>query len=371
MAKKKKTGLPKYVVVKNDKWHIRRVVFINGKRKEITRRCKIETEEFAEMLLKKVNHEIDLQLNPSLRSEKTFGEFFEYWFVQKSQKKNAIRTQETYRDTFDNHLSEIKDVLFSFVSPHDIKRITDRLEKKQQFRTAQQVHALARLLYNDARKMNIYNGKNPADQMFPPTYRPPEAEVLTRTQAKRLLKIAKNYKMGIVIDFALETAMRPGEIFGLQWKHIDFKSQKVSVRQQVIYPRGGGYKLTEPKWKQKRNIGISKKLVKKLKKWKEKQSKNYLSFVFPSKNNLPMRPKNFNRRNFKKMAKEAGLSESVSLYALRHTTATLLLQNKMPLKYVSSLLGHSNINITASTYVHYLPEMETEISESLTSMLYD
>ncbi len=72
---------------------------------------------------------IELQLNPSLRAEKTFGEFFEYWFVQKSQKKNAIRTQETYRDTFDNHLSEIKDVLFSFVSPHDIKRITDRLEK--------------------------------------------------------------------------------------------------------------------------------------------------------------------------------------------------------------------------------------------------
>ena len=370
MAKKKNPKLPSYITVKKNKWHARKVYTINGKRKEIWRVCKIESVEFAELLIEKIDAEIELIKNPNLRSEQTLKEFFDYWFRVKVKKQNAIKTQEDYQSAFDLYCVPIANTAMNQIKPEEIQAICHSLQQKGYFRTAKKVHSLIRLIFNDAKRLNLFSGDNPANRMFPPQYTPPESECLTKKQAKRIIKAARKKNCEEIISFALETAMRPGEYFGLQWKYVDLKNRKVMVRQQVIHPDGGGFKFTVPKWKQTRNITISPKMVKKLKTLKAKQKNNTLGLVFPSQNNTPIRASNFSKRKFKAVLKQANLPTTLTPYCLRHTTATLLLLQKQPLKYVSSLLGHSTISQTAQIYSHYLPEMEDEISDSIAGMIY-
>lgn len=53
-------------------------------------------------------------------------------------------------------------------------------------------------------------------------------------------------------------------------------------------------------------------------------------------------------------------NKKLSLHALRHTHATLMLAREAQMKVVSERLGHSSINITMDTYAHLLPNMDHE-----------
>ena len=74
-------------------------------------------------------------------------------------------------------------------------------------------------------------------------------------------------------------------------------------------------------------------------------------------------------RHFKPILKKAGLSESLRLYDLRHSCATLLLEAGENPKVVSEGLGHSSVVMTLDTYTHVLPSMQKSASEKLEKML--
>ena len=64
------------------------------------------------------------------------------------------------------------------------------------------------------------------------------------------------------------------------------------------------------------------------------------------------------------------MSEDLTLYALRHTCATLLLQANVHPKIVAEQLGHSSVTLTMDVYSHVLPTMQTEATAHLERMLY-
>lgn len=72
-------------------------------------------------------------------------------------------------------------------------------------------------------------------------------------------------------------------------------------------------------------------------------------------------------RSFKRILKKAGIKE-INFHSLRHTYATRLFEKGVPLKTVSELLGHSNINITAYIYTHVMPEQKTKAVEKLNDL---
>ncbi len=67
-------------------------------------------------------------------------------------------------------------------------------------------------------------------------------------------------------------------------------------------------------------------------------------------------------------AARAGLPD-VGLHTLRHTAATVMLLNGVPLKVVSDILGHSSITITADIYGHVTPEAARDALARLSSAL--
>jgi integrase len=79
---------------------------------------------------------------------------------------------------------------------------------------------------------------------------------------------------------------------------------------------------------------------------------------------------NITLRIFKPALKRAGIRQSIRLYDLRHTTATLLLQAGVNPKTVSERLGHSTIMLTMDVYSHILPNMQQDATEKLEGMLF-
>jgi len=79
--------------------------------------------------------------------------------------------------------------------------------------------------------------------------------------------------------------------------------------------------------------------------------------VFPSMYGTPLDQKRLHH-DFKRVLKKAGLHE-IRFHDLRHTAATLMLINGIPLLVVSRRLGHSKPSVTLDIYGHYLPGMQS------------
>lgn len=92
--------------------------------------------------------------------------------------------------------------------------------------------------------------------------------------------------------------------------------------------------------------------------------------VFASELGSPLHIENLRNRTFRKVLGEIGLSESLRLYDLRHTCATLLLLAGENPKVVSERLGHSSVTMTLDTYSHVLPNMQKAATVKLEKMLF-
>ena len=92
--------------------------------------------------------------------------------------------------------------------------------------------------------------------------------------------------------------------------------------------------------------------------------------VFPSNVGTLMEPGNLHRR-FKIVLKRAGLPATVRFHDLRHSCATLLLAQGVPLVVVRDTLGHAQISTTADIYGHVLPETHRHAVDDLDALLTD
>ena len=73
-------------------------------------------------------------------------------------------------------------------------------------------------------------------------------------------------------------------------------------------------------------------------------------------------------REFKNLLKKAGLPD-IRFHDLRHTAATLMLLQGVPVKVVQERLGHTQISLTLGTYAHVLPSMDKDAADKLDQLL--
>lgn len=165
-----------------------------------------------------------------------------------------------------------------------------------------------------------------------------EAGELTRINAKLLIR------------FAVLTGMRSGEIRGLQWGDIDWRSGSVHVRR--AWKEG---KFYQPKTAASvRRIDLPLLLGTELREWRVACPKGEYDLVFPNLNGNPLSPENLLRRQFYPALRRAGLRQ-IRFHDLRHTFASLLIASGEDIVRVSRLLGHANPTITLKVYSHMLP----------------
>ena len=182
---------------------------------------------------------------------------------------------------------------------------------------------------------------------------------LTREEVALLVHTAKERlpRYYSLILCAVRTGLRMGELLALQWQDIDWHGRFIEVRRNYTH-----FQITTPKSGESRRVDMSQELTRTLKDLHTERQIDAAAqgwsemppWVFCSEVGGLLHPHNIRDRVFYGLLRKAGLRQ-IRFHDLRHTFASLLLQNGESLLYVRDQLGHSSIQITADIYGHLIP----------------
>lgn len=165
---------------------------------------------------------------------------------------------------------------------------------------------------------------------------------------------------GLLFLFLLGTGMRPSEALALRWRDVDLDAGTAAV-QRVLVATGAQVSFADPKTKKaRRTVPLSASLTAALLARQAETGADRDALVFPGEHGQPLNEHNLVCRHFKAVLKAAGLPETIRLYDLRHTCATLMLANGDNPKVVQERLGHTKIMLTLDVYSHVLPTMQEQ-----------
>ncbi len=188
------------------------------------------------------------------------------------------------------------------------------------------------------RKLPANPLKDPAGKNMLKRLHEPEKKVqsLSRDEIKTLMKAA-NSRWKAIIAITISTGLRRAELQHLRWKDIDFDRNQIDIVNQEEF---------HTKSQKNRFIPMNKICRETLGKLKRTGK-----YVFGLSNGKAF-VNNFNRE-FGKLRKSAGLNH-ITFHMLRHTFASELVAQGVPLKVVQEFLGHASIR-TTEIYTHLLP----------------
>ena len=205
-----------------------------------------------------------------------------------------------------------------------------------------------------------------------------EVEVFTLEEVENILRALEGepWHIRAVIEVALFTGCRRGEIVGLKWADIDFENQRISVKRSIYKLSDGKAREKEPKSKTSiRTISIPERLCKTLTEYRLQQNRHIaylgdgwknLDYVFTEEDGYVMNPQTPTKQ-FDHFLKRHGIRH-LKFHGLRHTSATMLLANGCDIKTVSTRLGHADIT-TTNIYVHALESTDRMAAQTFDNFL--
>lgn len=181
---------------------------------------------------------------------------------------------------------------------------------------------------------------------------------LTRVELAKLLATflehaPNHYPLALLLA---RTGVRVGEAVALQWNDIDFDHAVMTISRSKSRTL-----IDTPKSGKSRDVDISKQLLTVL---KERKSEAKSNWVFPGTKSETVDATAWRRRTFNKMLILAGLKK-MRVHDLRHTYASLMLEQGQPLIYIQRQLGHHSIQITADIYSHLIPSSDNKAVNAL------
>jgi integrase len=196
-----------------------------------------------------------------------------------------------------------------------------------------------------------------------------EVHALAPDEVKKFREAAQRSGHAALFDFLLGTGARPGEALALRWSDVDLDGGVARIERALSRP-GGKYAFRDPKTERsKRALALAPELVRALREHRRTQAAERLKLgsvwtdldlMFPGPIGAPADELAINRRAFKTTLKRAKLPLEVTLYALRHTFATLALAAGASVHEVASAMGHTSPQLVLSTYGHALPKRRDE-----------
>lgn len=289
-------------------------------------------------------------------------------------------TIESYEGSFRRHiLPDLGKLLLNEVTLARVDDFISGLVRKGLAKDTVRIHVAAlRKLLNHAMRRDLIT-KNPASAVGDLLKKSTrivhdEIEPLTADEVPLFLQtVVQNWPYYYSFFLAaIHTGMRSGELKGLQWGDIDFQKKFAIVRRSIDNKR----RVNGTKTNKVRRVDLSDSLLQELQllkarraqEWKARGNDSIPEWVFCTQEGTPLDTQNVKNRVFFKCLEKAGLRR-IRFHDLRHTYASLLIQNSESMKYVQEQLGHSSIKVTLDVYSHLIPGANREAVNRLPALV--
>ncbi|MFF3918298.1 tyrosine-type recombinase/integrase [Streptomyces sp. NPDC001852] len=182
---------------------------------------------------------------------------------------------------------------------------------------------------------------------------------LSVDQVRELAAAIPPRYQGLVL-LGAATGLRPGELFGLQLRHVDLLHAAVTVEQQIQQTARHGVYVGPPKTTRSyRTVPLPKMAVRALKAHLQGfPVSEPEGWLFTASEGGPVVYTHFMDGAWRPACKKAGIPKGTGPHALRHHYASLLIKNGESVKTVSERLGHTNAAMTLNIYTHLWPDSE-------------
>lgn len=226
-------------------------------------------------------------------------------------------------------------------------------------------HALLRRAFQQAFKEERI-GANPFDRVGRPKKNKFHGENYTQEELLTLLHLARGDVIYPAILLAGAMGLRRSEALGVRWSRIDWEKRTVLLDTKIVEYRENGKKKVEPVEEMKnkssrRTLPLPDPVVEMLQVQKEHRevyrkmfqgsyNAQYLDYVCVNQLGELLRP-SYVTDHFRELLEKYGLRH-IRFHDLRHTFASLLINQDVPLINVSNFLGHSDLSTTANIYAH-------------------
>ena len=308
----------------------------------------------------------------------TVGTWMDEWFENVAKIKVRPSSHQTYRGYIDNHIKpNIGNIPLEKLTTMDLQRLyrtlltkgrVERIEAENQpsglsAKTVRNINQVISSALDLAVVQKIIPS-NPTDACELPKVEHREMQTIPEEQLQAFLTEAKATGVYEMYYIELATGLRRGELLGLKWQDIDWKNGIIKVRRQIARVDG---QIVEAPLKTKnsyRTVTISPQAIEVL---KQQRAKTHDQYVFPSPNGGPISPDSVNNM-LKRVLARAGIPK-VRFHDLRHTFATIALQNGVDIKTVSGMLGHFSAGFTLDTYAHVTTSAQKEAAQTMGNVL--
>ncbi|WP_411574292.1 tyrosine-type recombinase/integrase [Streptomyces fradiae] len=209
------------------------------------------------------------------------------------------------------------------------------------------------------------------------TPRPRRFEPLTAVEARQFLAATRGHRLHALFELALHTGLRKGELLGLRWGDLDLSAGTAAIRRTLQRTTAGGLTTLPTKTRaSERRIALPTRCLHSLKHHHEQQQREREAagttwqdsgHVFATAQGRAIDPTNLTRA-FTTLLRKAGLRR-IRFHDLRHSTATLLLEQGVELVVIKELLGHAHIGVTATVYAHVRLRLQRDAIDTLSTAL--
>lgn len=373
--------------VKNGKYYaVINLTDINGKRKQkwISSGLEIKgNKKRAEQFLRDKIKECELNAN-LIPTDILFCDYITHWLDTVKISIDEI-TYNGYKWMCEAHLLpyfKTKEIKLADISRNDIQEYINykhecgRLDGKGGLspKTLKEHKLIIQSVLKEALKNDLIN-KNPCEFVKLPSLQRREPNFYTKTQVENLLKAIQHEDLYPLVYLTIIFGLRRSEALGIKWDSIDFNRKLITIKHTVVKYRGTVEKDTTKNKTSYRTYPMNDYVENLLISLKNKEKANrqlfgkeYIEndYIFKWNNGKTYSP-DYVSNKFSKLLQANNLPH-IRFHDLRHTCASLLIDNNYQLKDIQEWLGHADIQTTANIYGHIDIERKKNISNSMANM---
>lgn len=375
----------------NDSW---RLIVSLGKdrhnkyiKKQKTVKAKNKTEARHKLAAFVMEIESGEYIDPS---KMTFESFISEWKSKYAKKHLAAKTLENYMYTLNNYLipefghvrlDEMKTIhIVNYL--HSLEHEGSRKDDKQGSLSASSIlyhYRVLRNVFSRAVEWGVVKS-NPLEKVTRPKVSQERTNVYTQEEVHQLFQLLQGEPIHqqLIVTLALTSGLRRGELLGLQWEDIDLNTGTIEVQHSLQHITGEGFQLKTTKTKSSvRSVVIPAFVVDQLKTYRHKKNKERLQaaesweggkyyYVFCTQFGKPLYP-TVPGTWWRRFIKRKGF-KYIRFHDLRHTAATLLINQGVHAKVIAERLGHADIKTTMNVYGQYIQQADEEAADKLNTL---